>query len=108
MPKYRQVKVNLLPDDYRRLEAQAQQDEVSMAELFRRAVGAAIPDRRNRNQDDTRLALLYELKRIGNNINQIARHCNASRAVDRAALDALLSIERELKELYRDCANSKR
>ncbi|BDY14028.1 hypothetical protein HCR_23410 (plasmid) [Hydrogenimonas cancrithermarum] len=97
MPKYRQVKVNLRPEDYDRLEREAIASEISMAELFRQSVGVGIPDRRDRNQDEIRLAMLYELKRIGTNINQIARYVNANKAIDRAALDALVGIEEELK-----------
>jgi hypothetical protein len=101
MGKYRQVKVNLLPADYDALEREAMASEISMAELFRQAVGVGIPDRRDRNQDDVRLAMLYELKKIGTNINQIARYVNTNKAIDRAALDALVSIERELKKVLK-------
>jgi len=108
MSKYKQVKVNLRPEDYDAIDREAKASEISMAELFRQAVGVGIPDRRDRNLDDTRLALLYELKKIGTNINQIARYVNTNKAIDRAALDALVGIERELKEIYRDRANRKR
>ena len=101
MGKYRQVKVNLLPADYDALEREAMASEISMAELFRQAVGVGIPDRRDRNQDDVRLAMLYELKKIGTNINQIARYVNTNKAIDRAAPDALVSIERELKKVLK-------
>jgi len=97
MAKYRQVKVNLRPEDYDALERQAIAEEISMAELFRQAVGVGIPDRRDRNMNEERLALIYELKKIGTNINQIAKHVNTEKVIDRAALDALIEIQRELK-----------
>jgi len=46
--------------------------------------------------------ILHQLHRIGNNLNQIARRCNARRVVDRQTLEALLRVEKELKELLRD------
>lgn len=46
-------------------------------------------------------ALLSELSRIGNNLNQIARSINQGEK--RAVLTELVAIERELKELRYGC-----
>ena len=43
--------------------------------------------------------ILHELHRIGNNLNQIARHANTHKALDRQVLASLVSIESDLKEL---------
>ena len=102
--KYRQVKVNLDPADAERLSEIAAAEEISLAELFRRSVGAAIerpPARKSSRPAATPTdpALLYALAKIGANLNQIARRANGNRAVDRAVLSQLVEIERALKEL---------
>ncbi len=52
-------------------------------------------------------ALLRELARIGNNLNQIARSVHRGEAWDRAALLlALAGIERELREVLERCTSS--
>ncbi len=51
--------------------------------------------------DLTRLS--YELNRIGNNLNQIAKLCNVRRAVDIAVLQELTIIEEQLQELLEKC-----
>jgi len=43
--------------------------------------------------------LLHELHRIGNNLNQIARHANTRGGLDRQVLASLSRIESDLKEL---------
>jgi hypothetical protein len=103
--KYKQVKINLKPEEYDRIEAAAEEDGVTKAEWIRRRIGAEIDeeDRRSRRSSvETKAAdprLLYELNRIGNNLNQIATRSNANKAVDREVLTALLRIETEVKEL---------
>jgi len=41
----------------------------------------------------------YELKRIGNNLNQVAYHCNSNNVIDKQVLLSLSRIEEELKKL---------
>ena len=45
---------------------------------------------------------LFEVNRIGNNLNQIARSLNSGDALTASTLYTLISIEKKLKELY-DC-----
>ena len=42
---------------------------------------------------------LSELNKIGNNLNQVARHCNQYREVDVLVLEKIVEIERKLTEL---------
>lgn len=44
-------------------------------------------------------AFIAELCRCGNNINQVARHLNTTKSLDRVALSMLSRIETHLKEL---------
>jgi predicted transcriptional regulator len=43
--------------------------------------------------------ILFQIHKIGINLNQIAKRCNAKKTVDRLTLEALSRIENELKEL---------
>lgn len=56
------------------------------------------PERLAKKNEDFR-KLLYEVNKIGVNINQIARYCNKYREVDVYVLEKLLEIERNLKKL---------
>jgi antitoxin component of RelBE/YafQ-DinJ toxin-antitoxin module len=47
--------------------------------------------------------IAYELNRIGNNINQLAKQANKARAVDIAVLEELTIIEGQLQELLEKC-----
>ena len=47
--------------------------------------------------------LLYEINKIGNNINQIAKHCNIEKQVDIKVLEQLAKIEEELSILLEEC-----
>jgi hypothetical protein len=47
------------------------------------------------NQD-----LLYELNRIGNNLNQISKYVNQEKSLDIQVLQTLVSIEKEIKKLH--------
>ena len=58
----------------------------------------------NISQSKADLARLsYELNRIGNNLNQIARLANTRGAVDIATLQELQIIEEQLQELLEKC-----
>ncbi len=47
--------------------------------------------------------LLYEINKIGNNINQIAKLCNIEKQIDIKALEELAKIEEELSILLEEC-----
>jgi len=54
------------------------------------------------NTDTGKVKISYELNRIGNNINQIARNCNIKKAVDIAVLEQLKIIENLLSEIAKN------
>lgn len=47
--------------------------------------------------------LLYEINKIGNNLNQIARQCNINKEVDIRVLEKLSKIEDMLDLLIEEC-----
>ena len=51
---------------------------------------------------ETNQRLVYELNRIGLNLNQIAKHCNSKKIVDKLILEELIQIEKQLQGLTND------
>jgi hypothetical protein len=43
--------------------------------------------------------LIYEVSKIGNNLNQIAKYVNTQKALDFRVLEKLVSIEKKLEEI---------
>lgn len=90
MTKYKQVKVNFATDDYDKLSQIALSEEKTIAQLIRSRFDFSIENTPKRNKTviyknaDPRL--LYELNRIGNNINQIARKLNSNHTLEKRVL----------------------
>jgi len=103
--KYKQVKINFKPSQFEQLEKLAEAKGITKAEWIRQKIGAKIDEEDIRapkpkpKEGQTDTALLYELHKIGNNINQLARHANTQNALDRQILSELVRIEDRLKTL---------
>jgi len=98
--------VRFTEDEVKRLEAIAKAKGIPVSELIRKKVlDLPIPDRISPEKLAKRLKefrkLLYEVNKIGVNLNQIARYCNKYREVDCEVLAQLIEIKRELKTLVR-------
>jgi hypothetical protein len=103
MSEYKQIKVNLKHDDYEKIVAEAEALNVSNAEYIRRKIlntsyDKAPSRRRKKKCKKYDAKFLYEINRVGNNLNQIARYANSKKALDRQILDALLRIEKMLEK----------
>lgn len=101
---YKQVKVNLTPDNHAKIQALAQKYDMSIASLFRELSELQhdnVPSRKGGIKSSAKVSssLLYQLAKIGTNLNQIAKHCNINRAVDRLVLEELVGIREELQVL---------
>lgn len=90
MAAYKQVKINLTPEDYLRIAKIAAEENLSLAELFRSRLSAKIENPPMRKKSvvykSTDPKLLYELNRIGTNLNQIAKKLNSTGELERTAL----------------------
>jgi len=51
---------------------------------------------------ETNKRIVYELNRIGQNLNQIARYCNSKKVLDKLILEELIQIEKQLNDLLKD------
>jgi len=98
--------IRFTEDEVKRLEAIAKAKGIPVSELIRKKVlDLPIPDRISPEKLAKRLKefrkLLYEVNKIGVNLNQIARYCNKYREIDCEVLAQLIEIKRELKTLVR-------
>jgi len=96
--------VRFTEDEVKHLEIIAEAKGIPVSELIRKKVlDLPIPDRISPEKLAKRLEefrkLLYEVNKIGVNLNQIARYCNKYREVDCEVLAQLIEIKRELKAL---------
>jgi hypothetical protein len=103
LSKYKQVKINLTLSDHAKFSEVAASQNISMAELIRRRIGAEIENAPAPKSKHTTAAsdpkLLYELNRIGNNLNQIAKYVNKTKTIDIQVLRIMVQIEAEIKQL---------
>jgi len=96
--------VRFSPEEAEKLELIAKAKGITVSELIRNSVlGIPIPERISPERliKRNRLfgSLLYEINKIGVNLNQITKHCNQYREVDILVLEKVVETERVLKEL---------
>lgn len=98
--------IRFTEEEARKLEIVAEAKGIALSELIRKkALDLPIPERispkklakRNREFRE----LLYQVNKIGVNLNQIARYCNQYREIDCKVLEEILGIKRDLKALVR-------
>lgn len=95
----KRVEIRLSEKDYFALSQKAKQADISVSELLRQGAGKAkIIDAVTSAQ---LRQLTIQVARAGNNLNQLARHCNEYKQNSDGItiLTELLSIKNELKEL---------
>ena len=104
MSKYKQIKVNVTEDVHAKLLHIAQNHNITLAELFRVSVHTEIENAPSPRKVKSKIIykqtdpnLLYEVNKIGVNINQIARHLNSGK--DDLKLQALYSIYEKVMSL---------
>lgn len=103
MKKYKQVKVNLEIAIHSKLQEFCETQNITMAQYFRSKINTQIEDIREPKQKrihkKTDPRLLFHLNKIGNNLNQIAKHANEGKSIDLQIVAELANIERNLKNL---------
>jgi hypothetical protein len=100
---YKQVKINFKPEDFAKLEELAEAKGLSKSDWIRQKIGLNYEEARQPTATIVAKAtdpkVLYELNKIGTNLNQIAEYANRNKVLDRTILKALVSIEDRLKVL---------
>ena len=86
MSKYKQIKVNVTEDVHTKLVQISKKHNITLAELFRISVHTEIENAPSPRKVKSKIIykqtdpnLLYEVNKIGVNINQIARHLNSGK-----------------------------
>ena len=104
MPKYKQIKVNVTEGVHLQLVEIAKNHNITLAELFRLSVHTSIKNAPSPRKEKSKIVykqtdpnLIYEVNKIGVNINQIARHLNSGE--DDLKLQTLYLIYEEVMSL---------
>lgn len=108
--KYKQVKVNFYPEQHLLLKAKAKENNQTIAQYIRQNLDLNIDEKevkkRYRNKEEKELTkkdemLVYQVMKIGNNLNQIAKYINTKKdnANSLNILESLVNIEKEIKNL---------
>jgi len=101
--KYKQVKINMKLDDYDRLFLLSKEKNLTMAEYIRNILNIEFKNapapKMEKVHKKTDPSLMYEIIKIGANMNQIAKHANIKKRVEYEMLSALFRIENDLKKL---------
>ena len=89
------IEIRTTPEEKRHWQEIAENKGVSLSELVRSSLGGL---RLRKRREAPRVApeLLRELARIGNNLNQLARHANATGQIDPTELHEVLAMVRAI------------
>ena len=110
MAKLKQAKVNFYPEQHEKLTAMAKANDSTISQFIREQIDFNLSDEdikkryKKYNPNSHKKAdpkLIYEIAKIGNNLNQIAKYINTKKndinTID--ILQSLVSIEKEIKSL---------
>jgi len=95
MTKDKRVTIRFTTDEYNKLNKNANDLNLTLSHYIRYKVLG------NREKISSKCdkELLYHINRIGNNLNQIAKHCNINKSIDKLVLKELVEIERKINEI---------
>lgn len=98
------IRVKVFEEELRILENQCERFSMSKSEFLRNCILFGGVYRPERLEKDEIKKLIYELNRIGNNINQIAYNANSKKSTDREDMLALTHEFNEFRALYKEFA----
>ncbi|MBZ7982807.1 plasmid mobilization relaxosome protein MobC [Campylobacter sp. RM12640] len=107
MEKLRQVKINFTNNDYQKIQALADANKTTKANVIRQILNnnnfqletQKILDKKQNSISKEAREILYLFSNVSNNINQIARFCNIERDINKTALDELIKIKEYCKDI---------
>ena len=88
------ITIRLDDELYNKLTSEADKLGLTLSDIIRAKLTKK--NKINKNYNDK---LIYELHRIGNNFNQITKHINIKKVIDRTVAKTLLKIEDDLKTI---------
>jgi hypothetical protein len=95
MSKSKQIKINLKEEDYSRIKEEANLSNLTMAAFIRKSTGSKNLVNKKEHSPDFKL-LIYQVNKIGNNINQITKVIHADKMANKKMLDYLEIVQKQL------------
>jgi len=96
----KRITIRIPNELYEKLKQQTDETGYTLSEIIRIKLQGNRGEIKNKKLTKE---FVYELNRIGNNINQIAKHCNTNKVIDRLAVLELAKIKELLEKLTNDC-----
>lgn len=104
--KYKEIRILIKLDEYDRIDALAKSKGLSKAVYMRSLVGTDIDDRYFTKESKDLIQLIYQFRKIGLNINQVAKKLNSNHDITHHFfLQQLLVLHQELKGVVDDRQN---
>ena len=98
--KRHRITIRLTDEELQKIREKAKENSTSISDLFRQSVlGKSAMRRKQKIDCEAVKMLVYEINKIGVNLNQIAKKINTSRDIDIQVLEHLRNIEYALSEL---------
>ena len=83
------ITVRLSDDFINKLKAEAKKNDLTLSDMVRVKLTEKNKINKRNNQQ-----LVYEINRLGKNLNQIAKNSNSNKIVDKLVLEKLTKIEK--------------
>ncbi len=99
MAKYKQVKLNLTAEQYSRVKLVAKNKNLFLSTYIKQLAKLenCLDVRKPKAKNAINPILIYNLNKIGNNLNQIAKHININKNIDQSVLIQLIAINEQLQ-----------
>ena len=90
----RTISAKVSDEIYQIVDEIAKSKNITKSEVIKQAI-------LNAKIEDTSLKIekLYQISAIGNNLNQISKHCNQKKVIDKLVLVQLKTIEEKINDL---------
>lgn len=99
--KYKQIKINVLPLEYNQIQEKAKSQNLKLSGYVRSVLNVKndLDIKKSKSYTPCDPILLREINKIGNNLNQVAKHLNIKKVLDINVLESLEQIEKYTKSL---------
>ena len=101
MNKNKRVTIRLTQDEYKNFTKQADELAISLSEFIRLKLNNINKIKIQKNKNECNKRMLYEINRIGLNLNQIAKYTNSKKVLDKIILEQLIQIEKQLNNVLK-------
>ncbi len=91
--------IRFTSNEFSKIEKELSRLNISFSEYAR----SILLKKRIRNKSKLKKELIYEINKIGNNLNQIARHTNEKKTIDLNVLKQIIEIQKNMEKLLNDC-----